>query len=230
MNEFSRLTTLIGEDNMEKLKNTTVLVLGLGGVGGYAVEALARSGIGKLILVDKDYVEITNFNRQIIADSLNIGKSKAEAFKKRIAHITQNCEVQVIFKQITPYNLEELFTDKVDYVIDAIDDIPTKKALICYLIQKDIPFISSMGMGKKVDPTKVQIMELMKTSYDPLAREMRKMVKEENIHKKIYVVCSSESPRKKQEKVIASSIFVPAYAGLLCANYVFLKVLGEWHG
>ena len=229
MDSFQRLTLLIGENNLEKIKNTTVLVLGLGGVGSYAVEMLVRSGIGHLILVDNDVITQTNLNRQLIALNSNIGQLKTKAWEERIKEINPSCNIKTYQEFITPENLKELFVDKIDYVIDAIDYLPTKKEIIRYCTKNNIPFISSMGTGNKLDPTKLNITELSKTSYDPIARILRKMVKEEKINKKIYVVSSIENPKVKIDKTIPSSSFVPSYAGILCANFVIRKIIGDYH-
>ena len=230
MDSFQRLSLLIGEENLNKLKNTTILILGLGGVGSYATEALARCGVGKLILVDNDVVDKTNINRQLIALHSTIGLEKTEVTEQRIKDINPFCEVITYNEFITPENLENLFQEKIDYIIDAIDYLPTKKEIIRYCTKNNIPFISSMGTGNKLDPSKLCITELSKTSYDPIARILRKMVKEEKINKKIIVVCSTEISLKKIENVIPSISFVPSYAGLLCASYIVRKIIGEYHG
>ena len=230
MEQFQRFSLLIGKEKIEKLKNATVLVIGLGGVGSYATETLARSGIGNLILVDSDIVDITNLNRQLMTLHSNVGLKKTEVWKHRINDINPECRVKLYNQFITPENLKELFTSKIDYVIDAIDYLPTKKEIIRYCSKNDIPLISSMGTGNKLDPSKLCITELRKTSYDPIARILRKMVKEEKINKKIYVVCSTEIPKRKIEKIIPSSAFVPSSAGILCASYVVRKLIAEFHG
>jgi tRNA A37 threonylcarbamoyladenosine dehydratase len=217
MNEFSRLELLIG-DKIFLLKTKTILIIGLGGVGGYIVEALARSSIGNLIIIDKDKVEITNINRQIIANYETIGKYKTDVFETRIEIINKNCQVKKITKEIKKEDIKEIIKDT-DYVIDACDDINVKKEIIRVCSKEKIKFISCMGMGKKMDYSKIKIMNLRKTSYDKIAKILRKMVKDENIKGKIPVCCSDEKPINN-DKIIGSNAFVPAIAGLMIAGYI----------
>lgn len=221
---FDRLKLLIG-DKMERFSKKTVLVIGLGGVGGYAVESLARLGIGKLILVDGDVIEETNLNRQLIATIPNIGKKKTDTWKKRIAEINPHCEVKLISEFITKDNIALLFEEPVDYVVDACDTVATKKELIRICVNKHIPIVSSMGMGNKLDPTKIELLDIRKTSYDPIAKTIRKMVKDEKIKDKIMTVCSSEQPVKTGSNVISSNAIVPSVAGLLCTSYIFMQII-----
>lgn len=221
---LDRLEILIGNENIKKLKNTTVLIVGIGGVGGYALEVLARSGIGKIIIVDKDIVDITNLNRQIIATKNNIGLNKVDVAEQRIKEIS-NAEVIKINKFITKENIEELFKEKIDYIIDACDTIETKKELIRQSIKRNIKIISCMGTAKKMNPSKLKIMEIRKTNYDPLAKIIRKMVREEKIKEKIMVVCSDEIPIKREK--LGSNSLVPSTAGILCASYVINDIVGD---
>ena len=223
---FERLELLIGQDNMEKLKEKSILVLGLGGVGGYTVESLARSGIGTLILVDYDKVDVTNINRQIIATTKTIGKLKTKAWEERIQEINPSCNVISINEKISPENISLLFQYKIDYFVDACDTISVKKELIKICLTKKIPFIASMGTGNKMDPTKLEILDLRKTSYDPIAKILRKMVKEEHIKGKIPVICSTEVPKKVKGK-IASTAFVPSVSGLYITSYIINDLLKE---
>lgn len=220
MQEFSRLSLLIGEENLKTLNTKTVLVLGLGGVGGYTAEALARSGIGSLVLVDYDTVDISNINRQVIALHSTIGSYKTEAFKRRIEDITTTCKVKTRTQKITAEVLPELFSKQIDFVVDACDTVMTKFALIQYCLSNHIPFITCLGTGKRLDPTKLEITELAKTEYDPLAKILRKKVREANIKQKIPVIYSREIPKKIDSNIIASSIFVSSYSGILAAHYV----------
>ena len=226
MVNLERLERLIGTKNIEKIKNKTVLVLGLGGVGGYAVESLARSGVGTLIIVDYDIVDITNLNRQIIATINTIGKRKVDAWKERIQIINPECKVKIIDEKIVPENIELLFQDNPDYIVDACDYMDTKKALILECVNRNIKLISSMGTGNKMDPSKLQIMDIRKTSYDPIAKVLRKFVKDNKISKKIPVVCSTEVP-KKVSSPVGSNAFVPSYAGLLCTSYIINDLVGD---
>lgn len=224
MNTWNRLELLVGTQNLEKLKRKTVAVVGLGGVGGYAVEMLARSGIGTLVLIDYDVIEESNCNRQLIALHSTVGQKKTDAWRKRILEINPRCQVILKDLFLTDANINTLELP-IDYLIDACDTIPTKMELIRFCLNRQIELISSMGMGNKLDPTKVNIMELSQTSYDPLAKRLRKLVRAAEITQKIMVVSSTESPLSRTE--IASNAFVPAVAGLLCANYVVNKIVGE---
>lgn len=221
---LDRLEILVGNENIKKLKNTTVLIVGIGGVGGYALEVIARSGIGKIIIVDKDTVDITNLNRQIITTKNNIGLNKVDVAEQRIKEIS-DAEILKINKFITKENIEELFNEKIDYIIDACDTIETKKELIRQSIKRKIKIISCMGTAKKMNPSKLKIMEIEKTNYDPLAKIIRKMVREEKIKEKIMVVCSDEIPIKREK--LGSNSLVPSTAGILCASFVINDIVGD---
>ena len=220
---FERVISLVGEDNLNKIKKTTVLIVGLGGVGGYALEALVRSGIGRIILIDYDKIDKSNLNRQIITNNSNIGKYKVEVAKERVLLI--NKEVEVITEQIflAEDNMNILDNYKIDYIVDACDSVKTKKLLIDYSIQKNIKLISCMGTANKLDPTKLVITDIRKTSYDPLAKILRKYVMDKKTNKKIMVVSSTEGPIRKD--MLASMMFVPSVAGILCANYTIRDII-----
>ncbi len=224
--KFVRLEHLIGEEKVRDLANKCVLVIGLGGVGGYSVESLVRSGIGHIIIVDGDVVEESNLNRQIIATSSVIGKSKVELFNKRIKDINPECVVIQINKFIDKDNIDELFCYDIDYFVDACDSLDTKFLIIKNCLEKNIPLISSMGTGNRMDPSKFKITTLDKTMNDPVARILRKRVRDENIKGKIEVLCSSETP-KKLGKMIGSNSFVPPSAGLLITSYIINKFIKE---
>lgn len=226
MENLARLKRLIGEENIEKIKKQTVIILGLGGVGGYATETLARSGIGNLILVDYDIVDVTNLNRQIIATKETIGKNKVDVWKERVSIINPDIKVKGINAKILPDNMDLLFQEKPDYIVDACDYIDTKKALILECLKNKVKLISSMGTGNKMDPSKLEIIDIRKTSYDPIAKVLRKFVKDNKITKKIPVVCSKEVPRKISSPV-GSNAFVPASAGILCASYIINDIVGD---
>ena len=217
--KFERLKYLIGEENVESLADKCVLVIGLGGVGGYSVESLVRSGIGHLIIVDGDVVDETNLNRQIIATSSVIGKSKVDLFNSRIKDINPDCVVTQINKFIDKDNIDELFCYDIDYLVDACDSLDTKFLIIKNCLEKNIPFISSMGTGNRMDPSKFSITTLDKTMNDPVAKILRKRVRDEHLKGKIKVLCSSEVPKKLGNK-IGSNSFVPPSAGLLITSYV----------
>ena len=220
---FERTISLVGELNFKKIQEKTVLIVGLGGVGGYATESLVRSGINNLILIDHDTIDITNLNRQIIATSNNIGNNKVDEFKKRILEINPECNIitHKLFLDRTNSNILDNY--KIDYIIDCCDSVDTKKLLIDYSISKNIKLISSMGTANKLEPTKLEIIDIRKTSYDPLAKILRKYVNDLKTNKKIMVISSKEEPIKKQG--LSSLIFVPATAGLLCSNYVIKDII-----
>lgn len=222
---FDRTITLVGEENFNKIKEKTILIVGLGGVGGYATESLVRSGIHNLILIDHDNIDITNINRQIIANTSNIGLSKVDEFKKRILEINPNCNVRThkLFLDRNTYNILDNY--QIDYIVDCCDSIEAKKLLIDYSINKNIKLISSMGTANKLDPTKLTITDIRKTSYDPLAKTLRKYVNDIKTNKKIMVVSSTEPPIIKKE--LSTLIFVPATAGLLCGNYIIKDIIDE---
>ena len=223
--KFSRLEKLIGKENINILKNTSVLILGVGGVGGYVVESLARSGIGTLILVDFDIIDITNINRQIIALDSTIGLKKVDVLEKRIKDINKNCQVIKVDKFIDKNNINELFKYKFDYLVDACDSVPTKEQVIIECLKRNINFISSMGTGNKFDPSKLEICDIRRTYNDPLAKIIRKFVKDSKINKKVTVLSSTELPVKLHDKTPGSTSFVPPSAGLLIASYIVRKII-----
>lgn len=225
MNQFNRLELLIGSDKLSAIRTKSVLVLGLGGVGSFALESLVRSGIGEVIIVDNDRVDITNLNRQLMTTHSNIGMYKTDVWEERIKDINPTCKVIKICDFIDESNIDKLFNYEIDYVVDACDTVITKKLLIKECIKRKIKFISSMGTGNKLDPTKLEIIDVRKTSYDPLARIIRKMVKDERINSKVMVVASKEKPLKNNDRIIGSNSFVPATAGLLCASYVINDII-----
>ena len=217
---FSRFEKMVGKEVLASLSKKSVLVLGCGGVGGYVVEALARSGIGTLILVDFDRIDETNINRQIIALDSTVGALKVDVLEKRVKDINPNCKVIKISEFIDSHNLDVLFQNQLDYLVDACDTMATKKGVILECIQREIPFISSMGTGNKLDPSKLEIVELQKTVNDPLARILRKFVKDEKIRHKVMVLSSKELPIKTGDRTPGSSAFVPPSAGLMIASYI----------
>ena len=222
--KFDRFKKLIGEESFDKIRNLHVMIVGLGGVGGYTLEALARCGIEKFTIIDFDKVDEANINRQIIANINTIGKYKVDLFEDRIKEINPSCEVIAIKEKLTEDNVLSVIEEyKPTFVVDACDDIKVKKALIKHTTLLDIPFISSMGTGKRLDPSKLEITTLDRTSYDPIARILRKFVKDEKINKKIVVVASKEVPIKTEGVTIASCSFVPSCAGLLIASYIVNK-------
>ena len=229
-NKFTRTINLIGEDNFNKLKDKHILILGLGGVGGYSLEAIVRSGINNMTIVDFDKVDITNINRQIIANIYNIGEYKTEEWYKRIKSINPDCDIKIINEKIDLDNIELLFKDNIDYIIDACDTIIVKKQLIIECINRNIKLISCMGMGNKLDPSKIEITSLDKTNNDKIAKILRKFVKDNKINKRIMVVSSTEEVIKNDSKTINSISYVPSVAGLLLASYIINDILNNKWG
>lgn len=227
MDQFERLILQIKEENFEKLKNLNILIIGLGGVGGYTLESLVRMGIGHITIVDNDKIDITNLNRQIISNHSNIAEYKVDAWKKRIEDINPKCKVKALNMFVTKDNIDELFEDNIDYIVDACDTIETKKELIRMANNKNIKIISSMGVGNKLDATKLEIIDIRKTSYDPIAKFLRKMVKDERINIKIPVIYSKEEPIKVNSKTISSNSYVPAVAGLLITSFIVNDIIDK---
>ena len=218
---FQRTKILLGEENFLKLQNSTVAIFGIGGVGSFTVEALARAGVGHLILIDKDNIDVTNINRQIHALTSTVGKSKVEIMRERILEINPVAKVETVQKFYLPEEpAEKFFICNYDYVVDAIDTITAKINLVVECNAKKIPIISSMGAGNKIDPKRFQVADIFKTSVDPIAKVMRKKLKELGI-KNLKVVYSDEAPKKiSAEKIIGSVAFVPSVAGLILASEV----------
>lgn len=224
---FSRFEKIVGTESLSLLKEKCVLILGVGGVGGYVVESLVRSGVGKVILVDYDKVDLTNINRQIIALNSTIGKYKVDVFRDRIHDINPDCEVVPICEFIQLDNLSVLFQEKIDYFVDACDTVSVKKGVLLECLKRKIPIISSMGTGNKLDPSQLEIVDIRKTVNDPLARILRKFVKEEKISSKVMVLSSREVPIPTSDRVPGSSSFVPSCAGIMIASYVVRKLLAK---
>ena len=223
-NWLQRTELLIGAQAVEKLKNSTVAVFGIGGVGSFTVEALVRSGIGKLVLVDNDVVDITNINRQIIANTTNIGKVKVELAKERALQINPNIEVvtyQAFFDEST---CDELISTSYSYIVDCIDSIDSKVLLIEKAKNLNIPIISSMGAGNKLDPTKFEVADIYDTCVCPLAKVMRKKLKSRQIST-LKVVYSKEEIYVKNSSVTPSISFVPSVAGLILAGEVIKDLI-----
>ena len=224
---FERTSLLIGEDKLNKIRNLNILVLGVGGVWGYSIETLVRSGVENITLVDYDTIDITNLNRQLISNNNNIGKYKVEEFKKRILSINNNVKVNTIKDKISKDNINILFEDNYDYIIDACDTIEVKKELIKICKEKDINLITVCGMGKKLDPSKVKVCDIRDTSYDPIAKILRKYVKEEKIKGKVVCISSIEQPINNDKNITSSMMMVPSVAGILAASYIINKTIKE---
>ncbi|MDO4588937.1 MAG: tRNA threonylcarbamoyladenosine dehydratase [Fusobacterium sp.] len=225
---FQRTELLIGKENLNKLQNSHIIVFGVGGVGGFAIEALVRSGIGEISIVDFDTVDITNLNRQIIATQSSIGKLKTSVMKERLLSINPKLIVHEFPEKFSMENKDLFFKNKkYDYIVDAIDLVTSKLALVEIANTSSTPIISSMGTGNKIEPTMLEVADINKTSVCPLARVMRKELKNRGI-KKLKVIYSKELPRKpfnesgsREKKVNVGSIsFVPSTAGLIIASEV----------
>lgn len=218
-----KIKQLIGKDKLELIKKTNILIVGIGGVGGTALEALIRSGFSKITIIDYDIFEESNLNRQIISNLNNLNNKKVIEAKKRCLSI--NNKASIIYKDIflNKDNINEL--GNYDYLIDACDSINTKLELIKYALKKKIKIISCMGMGNRLDPSKVSITMLKNTEYDPLAKKLRLLLNKENISLNIPVVSSLEKPIKNEG--IASMMIVPSCAGLYLAYYVINDLLNK---
>jgi len=228
LNQFSRTEMLIGEEGINRLNDSKVAIFGIGGVGSYVAEALARCGVGKFILVDNDKVTITNINRQIIATTKTIGQYKVDLMKQRILDINPEAKIEIYKTFYMPDCNEEILDSSVSYVVDAIDTVTAKIFLVEEATRLNIPVISSMGTGNKLDPSKFEITDIYKTSVCPLAKVMRKELRQRNI-KKLNVLYSKEEPvkpRKESEEKTAkiqvpgSIAFSPSVAGLMIASKV----------
>ena len=220
---FDRVISMIGNDKFVNLQNTKVLIVGCGGVGGYAFETLVRSGIGNIDLIDFDDIDVSNLNRQVITSQSNIGLSKVEEAKKRALLINPNLNINTYKMFLDDSNIDKILNNNYDYIIDACDSVNTKIELMKKSVTGKFKLISSMGTAKKMNPTKLSITTLDKTNYDPLAKVLRKKIKDLKINKKMYVVSSDEAAIKCD--VLGSFMMVPASAGILCAKFVIDDVL-----
>ncbi|RKD23934.1 tRNA threonylcarbamoyladenosine dehydratase [Ammoniphilus oxalaticus] len=247
LHQFSRAELAVGVEGIEVLKNSTVAVLGVGGVGSFTAEALARSGVGRIILLDKDVVDITNINRQIHALLDTVGQEKTELMKERIAKINPHCEAIVLNMFYNEQTFEQLFSavEQIDYIVDAMDTISSKIHLVKEAKARGIKIISSMGAANKTDPTRFEVTDLFKTSYDPIAKVMRRELRKSGINKGVKVVFSTEIPVKQKVDVLqqvapnqetpirkakmppSSNAFVPSVAGLIMAGVVINDLLEE---
>lgn len=226
---FRRLELLIGPDKLASLQQKTVLIVGLGGVGGNAAEAIARSGFGRIILVDQDIVEASNINRQLIATNKTLDKPKVDVMKQRIKDINPNCEVLTFHTFYDHSSKHEIWDNHIDYVMDCIDTITYKIDLIQEAHKREIPMISVMGTGNKYQPEELHIMRLSKTEYDPIARVIRHKLRHQLNLKDVIVIASKEVPQKPLQETSspASNAFVPNTAGILAASYIFRIAIGQ---
>ena len=222
---FDRLELLIGKDNINKIKSTKVLIVGVGGVGGECALSLIRSGIENITIVDFDKVDISNINRQVVAFHSTIGKKKVDVLENIIKDINPDCKVSKYDLFLNKENIKEILDkESPDFIIDCCDSKETKKEIIKESLNRSINFISSMGTGNKMNPSLLEITDIRKTNNDPLARIFRKWVKDEKIKDKIPVLCSKEVPIHSGN-VVASNSFVPNSAGLLISSYVIRKII-----
>jgi len=226
---FLRTELLIGLEGIERLKNSKIAVFGVGGVGSYAVEALARCGVGKIVLIDYDKICITNVNRQVHATSTTIGEIKVKAMKNRILDINPDAEVVIFNEKYISESANKLLSDDYDYVIDAIDMVSSKIDLIVKCKERGIKIISSMGAGNKMDPTKFEVADIFKTETCPLARVLRKELRKKNVSdlKVVYskeIVSKIEKEDQNIESIIGSISFVPSAVGLILASVVVKEI------
>ncbi len=238
LNEFSRTELLIKKDGIEKLHNAKIAIFGIGGVGSYVVEGLARAGIGHFILIDADKVSITNINRQIIATNKTIGKFKVDVAKERILDINPNANVTTFQEFYMPDSKTNIITKDLDYVIDCVDTIAAKIAIIKQCKNLQIPVMSAMGTANKMDPSKFEITDIYKTSICPLAKIIRKELRKKNIDN-LKVIYSKEEPIKINQSdkdnfeedcinpnhILGSISFVPSVAGLMISGEVVKDIL-----
>lgn len=218
--QLERTLGLLGEDYIDVLKNKTILIAGLGGVGGTALEALARTGFCNFVIVDCDVVNLSNLNRQTLYTLKDIGKNKVDAAEERLLMLNDTISVKKVCKRIDCENIKQFNGQKIDFVVDAIDDIKGKIALAKYAFENSIPLITSLGMANRFEPNQVEVNRLDKTTNDPLAKKFRHDLKAEGIDTtKIMAVCSKEIPVKDGIR-LNSTMMVPSSAGLNIANYV----------
>lgn len=223
INMFERCIKLYGIEKFKEIQSKKICLIGVGGVGSYALEALVRNGFTNITVIDFDKIDITNLNRQLITNSTNIGNSKVIEAILRAKLINPDILIDGIETTLKPYNIDEYLKLNFDYIIDACDDINVKFSLIEKKSTYKYKLISSMGTAKKIDPTKLKITTLDKTNYDPLARILRKKVKDAKIKDKLYVISSDEEPVNIKE--LASSNLVPSVAGILCVSYIINDIL-----
>ncbi len=224
--EYSRTEMVIGKSGVEKLKNSTVAVFGIGGVGGNAAEALVRAGVGHIVLIDNDKVSASNINRQVFALHSTVGMFKTDAAKIRLLDISPSLDIKTFPVFFTPDNSNSIPFNEFDYIVDAIDTVTSKIEIIRKAKENSVSVISSMGTGNKLDPTRLEISDISKTSVCPLARVMRKELKNRNISD-VKVLFSKEEPIKNESRTPGSVSFVPSAAGIIIAAEVIKDLLKE---
>lgn len=216
---YERTLKIINKEQFNKIIKKPILLVGLGGVGGYALESLVRFGFQNITIIDHDNISLSNLNRQIIATSENIGLAKAEEAQKRATKINKNINIKVLTTFLTKDNISQLSTEY-DYIIDACDTITTKLELIKFAIKNNIKIISCLGTGNRLDPTKLVITDIWQTNYDPVAKILRKLLRDNNINTKIPVIWSKEIPIKTGDSQPGSICTVPAVAGIYMVSYI----------
>ncbi len=224
LDQFERNIGIIGADGMTKLSSAGVIIAGIGGVGGFACEAMARAGIGRFLLIDSDVVEITNLNRQIIATHETIGREKTEVMKERMLSINPAVKVETLNMYIDGSNIADIPFDDYDYLVDAIDSVASKVALIEQGVIHGIPVISSMGAAKKTEPTLFRVDDISKTTVCPLARAVRRGLRQKGISKGVKAVYSTEQP--VESRGLGSLSFVPSVCGLIIGGEVIKDIAG----
>lgn len=242
---FSRNELAIGYSGIHILEKAHVAVVGIGGVGSFAAEALVRSGIGKITLIDKDIIDITNINRQLHANVDTIGLLKCDVMQQRMALINPDCQIRTHSTFLEQNNLSILFDDPIDFIVEAVDTIWVKSDIILTALENSVPIISSMGMANKIDPTKIEIVNIFDTTYDPIAKIIRRHLRKAGYgDTKLPVVSSTEVPVKAKQSVIeaigdassrirkqmlppASNAYVPSVAGLFCASHVVNTLIAQ---
>lgn len=222
--QFERFKLIVGEENFNKIQNTRVLLVGVGGVGSFVFEGLVRSGVLNIDIVDFDKVDITNLNRQLMTNLDNIGKDKVDVIEDRGLSINKDLKVGKYKCFLDKDNIDNIDFNY-DYVIDCCDCLNTKKEIISKCLLKKVKFITCMGTGNKLDPSKLEIIDIRKTSYDPLARRLRKWVNDNRIKGKILCCASLEKPIKNNTTIIGSCSFVPSSAGLLIVSYIIRDII-----
>lgn len=224
---FDRTLKIIDEQLLENIKKQRILLVGVGGVGGFALESLVRLGFLNITLVDADAIEESNLNRQIISTQENLGKKKVEVAKERALSINPNANITTYNLFLQEENMDAIFQEKYDYIIDACDTITTKYLLIRKALETNTRIISCMGTGNRLDPSKVTITRLDKTNNDPLASAMRTILRKNNVSLKVPVVWSSEIPKKSKEKAVGSIVLVPAAAGLQLVYFILNDLINR---
>lgn len=226
MEQYARILKLINADQLTTIQNKKVVIVGVGGVGGYALETLVRFGIKNISVIDNDKVDITNLNRQIISNYNVLGQNKVEIALKRALSINPNGNFRGDNVFLNQDNLAEFIPNDSDYILDCCDTVTTKIALIKFAKERNIPIICAMGTGNRLDPSKILVTDIYKTNNDPLAKIMRRLCKDNNV-KKLEVVTSSELPVKTHDRTPGSTPFVPSVAGIFMASYVVNKWLKD---